>query len=68
MLEDPHTFHNPDYVVMESTYGDRNHDDRQDIKEDLAAVVNDAVAAGGHIIVPSSPCSGPRKCSTTSTN
>jgi metallo-beta-lactamase family protein len=53
MLEDHHTFHNPDYVVMESTYGDRNHDDRQDIKEDLAAVVNDAVAAGGHIIVPS---------------
>lgn len=53
MLEDPHTFRKPDYVVMESTYGDRNHDDQRDIKEDLAAVVNGAVAAGGHIIVPS---------------
>ncbi len=53
MLEDPHTFLSPDYVVMESTYGDRNHDKNRDIKEELAAIVNSAVAAGGHIIVPS---------------
>ncbi|MBN2338653.1 MAG: MBL fold metallo-hydrolase [Acidobacteria bacterium] len=53
MLEDPHTFLNPDYVVMESTYGDRNHDENRDIKEELTSIVNSAVAAGGHIIVPS---------------
>ncbi len=53
MLEDPHTFHSPDYVVTESTYGDRNHRDGRDVGEELAEIVTSTVKAGGHLIVPS---------------
>ncbi|MCJ7606181.1 MAG: MBL fold metallo-hydrolase [Dehalococcoidales bacterium] len=53
MLEDPSTFRTPDYVVVESTYGDRVHDDTREIGEELAEIVNSTVKAGGHIIVPS---------------
>lgn len=53
MLEDPSTFRRTDYVVMESTYGDREHQGEQIIEEELAAIVRDAFEAGGNIIVPS---------------
>jgi metallo-beta-lactamase family protein len=41
-----------DYVVMESTYGDRVHGDIEQMHDDLERVVRDAVARGGKIIVP----------------
>jgi metallo-beta-lactamase family protein len=53
MLEDPHTFRKPDYVVTESTYGDRNHEDGREIGEELADIVTSTVKAGGHIVIPS---------------
>lgn len=51
--------HNPvharpaDYVLIESTYGDRVHQERHDTKKAIAEVVNAAKKAGGNIIVPS---------------
>jgi metallo-beta-lactamase family protein len=52
LLNNPSVFDRADYVVMESTYGDRNHDNPQDIDDKLSTVVNNAVKAGGNVIIP----------------
>ena len=52
LLNNPSVFDRADYVVMESTYGDRNHDSPQDIDDKLSKIVNDAVKAGGNVIIP----------------
>jgi metallo-beta-lactamase family protein len=53
MLEDPDVFKRTDYVVMESTYGDRRHEGTDEISGKLAEIVNEAFRLGGNIIVPS---------------
>ena len=53
ILEDPSTFRFTDYIVMESTYGDRKHEGTEAIGEELAEIVKSTFAAGGNIIVPS---------------
>jgi metallo-beta-lactamase family protein len=52
LLNNPTVFDRADYVVMESTYGDRNHDNLQDIDDKLSKIVNDTVKAGGNVIIP----------------
>ena len=52
LLRDPSFFAEADYAVMESTYGDRAHDDRDHIDNLLARVINETVAAGGNILIP----------------
>jgi metallo-beta-lactamase family protein len=42
-----------DYILIESTYGDRVHQGRHDTKKAIADVINAAKKAGGNIIVPS---------------
>ncbi len=51
ILKDPEVFAQADYVVIESTYGDRVHDD-VDIPARLAEVVRDTVARGGNLLIP----------------
>ncbi|MDY6911824.1 MAG: MBL fold metallo-hydrolase [Chloroflexota bacterium] len=53
ILHDPTFFDEADYVLIESTYGDRVHDDSENIPADLARVINETRQAGGNIIVPS---------------
>jgi metallo-beta-lactamase family protein len=53
ILEDPSTFRFTDYIVMESTYGDRKHEGTEVIGEELTEIVKSTFAAGGNIIVPS---------------
>jgi metallo-beta-lactamase family protein len=53
IIHDPEIFERADYVLMESTYGDREHDQAEDTKQLLAEAVNDTRKAGGNIIVPS---------------
>ncbi len=53
ILRDPDAAKEADYLLVESTYGDRVHDDRKDIKAAIADVINTTKAAGGNIIVPS---------------
>jgi metallo-beta-lactamase family protein len=53
MLGDPDVFKRTDYVVMESTYGNRVHEGTEEISAKLEEIVNGAFAAGGKIIVPS---------------
>ena len=53
MLEDPRAFRFTDYIVMESTYGDREHEECLEIGDNLADIVNATHSAGGNIIIPS---------------
>ncbi len=53
ILKDPATFTQADYLLVESTYGDRVHSTVEDTKEQLCEAINDAHKAGGNIIVPS---------------
>jgi metallo-beta-lactamase family protein len=50
---DPTVFDEADYVIIESTYGDRVHKGSKDTKEVIGKVINSTKKAGGNIIVPS---------------
>ena len=53
ILRDRAVFDAADYVLIESTYGDRTHEDMHDVKEQIGEVINSTKKAGGNIIVPS---------------
>ncbi|MEN6307838.1 MAG: MBL fold metallo-hydrolase [Anaerohalosphaeraceae bacterium] len=53
IIRDPSVFEHADYILMESTYGDREHTNTEDTKEQLALVVNQTKKAGGNLVVPS---------------
>ncbi len=53
ILHDPVLIQEADYIFIESTYGDRVHEETQDIKKKIAEVINSTKKAGGNIIVPS---------------
>ena len=55
IIRDPSWVHGADYVVMESTYGDRLHDmDKDpDYTADLAAIIDETLGNGGNVIIPS---------------
>ena len=52
IVRDPDQMPPADYVIMESTYGDRLHKDLTSVKAKLAEVVNRTCKRGGKIIVP----------------
>ena len=53
ILRDPTNFAQADYVICESTYGDRLHKPTEDIKKSLCDAVQSAQEAGGNIVIPS---------------
>ncbi len=53
ILRDRVTFEEADYVIVESTYGDRLHEKPADISDSLADIINSTRKAGGNIVVPS---------------
>ena len=53
IIRDPEFIDQADYVVMESTYGDRNHEPPESYTEALAALIDDVFSQGGNIIIPS---------------
>jgi len=52
ILNDPVQVYNVDYLIIESTYGDRLHNDGTP-DEELARVINESVERGGVLVVPS---------------
>jgi len=52
ILEDPVAVKHADYVLIESTYGDRVHKTVGDAKAKFCTAINNAVRAGGNIIIP----------------
>lgn len=54
LIKDPAYTKEADYVVMESTYGDRYHTkERPEYVSDLAEVINKTFAKGGNVVIPS---------------
>ena len=53
ILRDPSVFSEIDYILVESTYGDRIHKEPPDIGDRLVEIVNSTRKAGGNIVVPS---------------
>ena len=53
LIRDPQYLHNADYVVMESTYGDRSHGERPDYVRLLAEVIQETFDRGGNLVIPS---------------
>lgn len=53
LIKDPVYLHDADYVVMESTYGDRSHGDRPDYVELLSEVIQRTFDRGGSVVIPS---------------
>jgi metallo-beta-lactamase family protein len=53
IVRDPTIFDYADYVLIESTYGDRVHEDTADVENAIAEVINSTIRVGGNIIVPS---------------
>ncbi len=53
LLNDPVAASEADWIVVESTYGDRLHEESGLIKEHLAAVITETRRRGGNIVVPS---------------
>ena len=55
IINDPAVFNEAEYIVMESTYGDRTHEEHRntDIQRQLKDCINRTVNAGGNIVIPS---------------
>jgi len=53
IINDPDPFDEADYVLVESTYGDRTHGETKEIPGELARIINETNKAGGNIVIPS---------------
>jgi metallo-beta-lactamase family protein len=52
IVRDPTAVAEADLIVMESTYGDRDHEDPGNVESQLAAVINRTVELGGNVVIP----------------
>jgi metallo-beta-lactamase family protein len=52
ILNDPTSCPPCDYLLIESTYGDRLHEDAGSPEDQFAAVIDDTLKRGGNIVVP----------------
>jgi len=52
LVKDPTVFDSADYVVMESTYGARDHEDTEDVETQLEKTILSTVKSGGNIVIP----------------
>ncbi|WP_446899538.1 MBL fold metallo-hydrolase [Clostridium sp. LBM24168] len=53
ILKDPTSIDYGDYVIMESTYGDRLHTNLSDDIKNLSQIILDTFKKGGNVIIPS---------------
>lgn len=53
ILRDPTLFSEADYVLVESTYGDTLHEDKQMVENRLEEIINSTVRSKGNVVVPS---------------
>jgi len=52
IVQDPTFLADADYVIVESTYGTRLHQDREHRRERLAEVIRETIAGGGNLLIP----------------
>ena len=53
IIRDPKLLKKADYVVMESTYGDRNHTEVWSYTDELAEIIDETIGKGGNVVIPS---------------
>jgi metallo-beta-lactamase family protein len=52
IIRDPEVVTEADYLLLESTYGDRLHGAEIDPLEELAGILEEAKASGGNVVIP----------------
>ena len=52
ILRDPEPVRDADLLLMESTYGDRNHKERADTIVELGRILDEAWRDGGNVLIP----------------
>jgi len=52
IIRDPVLLTRGDYIVMESTYGDRDHVEVWSYTAELAKVINETLGRGGNVVIP----------------
>lgn len=52
MIRDPEPLEGLDWVIMESTYGNRDHTSIEGAREDLARIIGETAARGGRVLIP----------------
>ncbi|MFZ5987973.1 MAG: MBL fold metallo-hydrolase RNA specificity domain-containing protein [Bacillota bacterium] len=53
ILRDPSIIEGADYLVIESTYGNRLHKDNKNKAEHFVDIINETINNGGNVIIPS---------------
>ena len=53
IIRDPQTVDTADYLITESTYGDRNHTPPESYTQALADLITSVFSKGGNVIIPS---------------
>ena len=62
MIKDPTYLEAADYVVMESTYGDRSHGKIPNYVQELSEIIQETFDRGGNVVIPSFAVGRTRKC------
>jgi len=52
IIRDPDPPHGADVVIMESTYGNRDHESVADMPNELARIIRETAAKGGRVLIP----------------
>ena len=63
LIRDPQYIKDADYVVMESTYGDRSHGEVPDYVKELSGIIQKTFDRGGNVVIPSPPLACSRRSS-----
>jgi len=53
IIRDPSIIESADYLVIESTYGNRIHDNKTDKFEYFVDIINETIDKGGNVVIPS---------------
>ncbi len=53
LIRNPQKPDHADYVIIESTYGDRLHNETQNYVDQLTSVIQETLDSGGNIVIPS---------------
>jgi metallo-beta-lactamase family protein len=53
LINDPAVIEQAEYVIMETTYGDKVHNKFQDVLKELANIIKQTFDRGGNVIIPS---------------
>lgn len=53
LLEEPYKVTDAEYIVVESAYGNRNHENVEERKGKLEALISETIGKGGTLLIPS---------------